>query len=122
MLRQPGQRLSPTGLASYLNPNLRDQERVAKWPGIGYVRKSPEGAGRWFLTREGQNKNVMSTTIFRKAVEIPWRPDDPRLLRLAQKIIRLYDLSQIEIYSATPESLAKVIASELNQNSGQTRR
>jgi len=60
--------------------------------------------------------------MFRKAVDTPWKPDDPRLLRVAQKIIRLYDLGQIEIYSAKPESLAKVIARELNENSGEDRR
>ena len=64
----------------------------------------------------------MSTTMFRKAVDTPWKPDDPRLLRVAQKIIRLYDLGQIETYSAKPESLAKVIAAELNENSGEDRR
>jgi len=56
----------------------------------------------------------MSTTIFRKEWDAPWEPNDPRLLRAAQRIIRLYDLGEITIYSANPESLAKVIAGELN--------
>jgi len=64
----------------------------------------------------------MSTTAFSKETEKPWKPDDPRLLRAAQKIIRLYDLGHIDILSARPESLAKVIASELNQHFGETRR
>ena len=58
----------------------------------------------------------MSTTIFCKETQTSWKPDDPRLLRLARKIIRLYDLGQIDIYDAKPESLAKVIAQELNQH------
>ena len=61
----------------------------------------------------------MSTTTFRKPVENRWRPDDPRLLRAAQRIIRLYDLGQIDIFSAQPESVAQVIANELNQNAGE---
>ena len=56
----------------------------------------------------------MSTTFFRKEWEAPWKPDDPRLLRVAEKIMRLYDLGAINVYSAKPESLAKVIAQELN--------
>ena len=63
----------------------------------------------------------MSTTIFRKADETPWKPDDPRLLRAAQQIIRLYDLGEIDLYTAHPESVAKVIANELNRNSGKGR-
>ena len=58
----------------------------------------------------------MSTTIFRKEWEAPWKPDDPRLLRAAQRIIRLYDLGAINVYSAKPESVAKVIAQELNDD------
>jgi len=58
---------------------------------------------------------IMSTTTFRKDWDAPWKPDDPRLLRAAQRIIRLYDLGEIGIFSAKPESVAKVIARELNE-------
>jgi hypothetical protein len=58
----------------------------------------------------------MSTTTFSKEWVAQWNPDDPRLLRAAQKIIRLYDLGEINLYSARPESLAKVIARELNDD------
>jgi len=63
----------------------------------------------------------MSTTFFRKERQLSWNPDDPRLLRAAQRIIRLYDLGAISIYFADPASVAKVIAQELNQDSPEKR-
>jgi hypothetical protein len=62
----------------------------------------------------------MSTTTFSKEPNERWKPDDPRLLRAAQTIIRLYDLGQITSYSVKPESLANVIARELNQRSDES--
>ena len=59
---------------------------------------------------------LMSTRFFRKEWEAPWKPDDPRLLRVAEKIIRLYDLRGINIYLAKPETMAKMIAQELNED------
>ena len=56
----------------------------------------------------------MSTTFYRREWEAPWKPDDPRLLRLAEKIIRLYDLGGMPIYVAKPETMAKMLAQELN--------
>ena len=58
----------------------------------------------------------MSTTTLNKAPNKRWKPDDPRLLRAAETIIRLYDLGQATAYSVKPESLADVIARELNQH------
>ncbi len=51
-----------------------------------------------------------------------WKEDDPRLLRAARRIIRLYDLEQEGIVCVKAESLASLIAHELNRPPGQTSR
>jgi hypothetical protein len=44
-----------------------------------------------------------------------WKPDDPRLLRAARRLIRLYDLQHTSLFTVSPNSVANVIAQELNQ-------
>ncbi len=44
-----------------------------------------------------------------------WVADDPRLLRAVRRIIRLYDLEQTGLVCINPESLAEIIASEINK-------
>jgi hypothetical protein len=63
-----------------------------------------------------QEATVMSTTTFYEESKVEWKADDPRLLRAAKRIIRLYDLTEMEVCCVKPESLAKVIAHELNQD------
>jgi hypothetical protein len=43
-----------------------------------------------------------------------WRRNDPRLVRAAQKLIRLYDGEQAGPFWMKAESIAAVIADELN--------
>jgi hypothetical protein len=43
-----------------------------------------------------------------------WNSQDPRLLRAAQRIIRLYDLEQAGLITVRAESVADIIAHELN--------
>ncbi len=42
------------------------------------------------------------------------KEEDTRLLRAARRIIRLYDLEAVSFLSVKPESLARIIAQELN--------
>ncbi len=42
------------------------------------------------------------------------KPDDARLLRAARRIIRLYDLDEARVIRVKAESLAQIIAQELN--------
>jgi hypothetical protein len=44
-----------------------------------------------------------------------WRRNDPRLVRAAQRLIRLYDGQQAGPFWIKAESIAAVIAEELNQ-------
>jgi len=44
------------------------------------------------------------------------KSNDPRLLRAARRLIRLYDLHQTDLFKVTPESVAKVIAEELDRD------
>jgi hypothetical protein len=46
-----------------------------------------------------------------------WKANDPRLLKAAQKLIRLYDGEQAGLFWLKPESIATLIASELNASS-----
>ena len=59
----------------------------------------------------------MAPTSVRMERKVEWKADDPRLLRAAERIIRLYDLDGTSVYCVNAESLAKVIAFELNQDS-----
>jgi hypothetical protein len=45
-----------------------------------------------------------------------WKSSDPRLLRAAKRLIRLYDLRQTNLFKVNPESVAEVIAQELNRD------
>ena len=45
-----------------------------------------------------------------------WKFNDPRLLRAAKRLIRLYDLHQTNLFKVDPESVAEVIAQELNRD------
>lgn len=53
-----------------------------------------------------------ATTEKQNAVEL--QPDDPRLVRAAHKLIKLYDLQPNALFSVRAESLAHVISAELN--------
>jgi hypothetical protein len=44
----------------------------------------------------------------------PWQAEDTALLRAARKIIRLYDLRQAKLMVVKAESIAHIIAQELN--------
>ena len=46
-----------------------------------------------------------------------WEPNDRRLLRAANRVIRLYDLHQSDLFKVSAESLAKMIAQDLNRDS-----
>jgi hypothetical protein len=52
----------------------------------------------------------------REQAKARWRPDDPRLLQAAKRLIRLYDLQQTNLFKVSAESLAAVIAQELNSD------
>lgn len=45
-----------------------------------------------------------------------WKASDPRLVRAAKRLIRLYDLYQSNLFKVKPESVADVIAQELNRD------
>jgi hypothetical protein len=46
-----------------------------------------------------------------------WHAENPALLRAAKKIIRLYDLKHGSLMVVKAESIAQVIAQELNHGS-----
>jgi len=43
-----------------------------------------------------------------------WQAEDVPLLRAARRIIRLYDLRQAKLMTVKTESIAQIIAQELN--------
>ncbi len=45
-----------------------------------------------------------------------WQTEDTALLRAARKIIRLYDLRQAKLMVVKAESIANIIAQELNND------
>ena len=62
-----------------------------------------------------RNTEVMSRPALSETkAQGEWRSNDPRLLRAAQKLIRLYDGEQGGPFWLKPESIANLIASELN--------
>jgi hypothetical protein len=52
----------------------------------------------------------------REQARARWKPDDPRLLRAAKRLIRLYDLHPTNLFKVSAESIADVIAQELNSD------
>jgi hypothetical protein len=56
----------------------------------------------------------MSRPVLAEKPKGEWKPNDPRLLRAAQRLIRLYDGEQAGPFWIKPESIANVIADELN--------
>ncbi len=61
---------------------------------------------------------VMTTKQNESRVQLQkWQAKHPALLRAAQKIIRLYDLSETRLMVVKAESIAHIIAQELNYRS-----
>ena len=67
------------------------------------------------VSREGTRPCVDSIRPD-KQTRVSWRADDPRLLRAARRLIRLYDLHHCSLFTVNPASLAQVIAQELNHD------
>jgi hypothetical protein len=65
---------------------------------------------------EDSRREQMSTSIFREEAKVKLKANDPRLLRAANRIIRLYGLAEVDVYCVRPESLANVIAHEVNRD------
>jgi hypothetical protein len=52
----------------------------------------------------------------REQAKARWKSDDSRLLQAAKRLIRLYDLQPTNLFKVSAESLAAVIAQELNSD------
>jgi hypothetical protein len=60
---------------------------------------------------------VMTTKNESRLKNLQWQAEHPGLLRAAKKIIRLYDLRQDHLKVVKAESIAQLIAQELNASS-----
>jgi hypothetical protein len=61
---------------------------------------------------------VMTTNENESRVQTEtWQSENPALLRAAERIIRLYDLRHAQLMVVKAESIARIIAQELNDGS-----
>src|SRR5439155_22299957 len=59
-------------------------------------------------------KPMIRAVWLERTTQGEWKPNDPRLLKVAKKLIRLYDGEQGGLFWLMPESIAALIAHELN--------